>query len=240
MPPAADPIFRWRHTLRTTWSTPWQGLDLTAAWRYFSAMKLDALSPKPNLIGAPAHGRERRHLQHGRGNQGIQLLGSERRGQVDGQDDLPRWRQQRIRQGSADHRRIQLAGTLRATATPSRRCTTRWADSCSPSSPCSSKRRAFLDDETAGFKPAVFLRDSFAQPLAPLLARPPVRPAICKKNPERTRGRGLTTKPEIFYRTPTVRRRSSAPRADSADGHQRWCWRRWAIPRRSLWRSWSW
>jgi iron complex outermembrane recepter protein len=45
----ANPVFRWRHTLRTTWSTPWQGLDVTASWRYFSAMKLDALSPQPNL-----------------------------------------------------------------------------------------------------------------------------------------------------------------------------------------------
>jgi len=50
----SNPIFRWRHTLRTTWSTPWQGLDLTASWRYFSAMKLDALSPQANLSGFPA------------------------------------------------------------------------------------------------------------------------------------------------------------------------------------------
>jgi iron complex outermembrane recepter protein len=49
-----NPIFRWRHTLRATWSTPWQGLDVTASWRYFSAMKLDALSPQANLSGAPA------------------------------------------------------------------------------------------------------------------------------------------------------------------------------------------
>jgi outer membrane receptor protein involved in Fe transport len=50
----ANPIFRWRHTLRTTWSTPWSGLDLTASWRYFSAMKLDSLSPQANLSGFPA------------------------------------------------------------------------------------------------------------------------------------------------------------------------------------------
>jgi outer membrane receptor protein involved in Fe transport len=50
----SNPIFRWRHTLRTTWSTPWQGLDLTASWRYFSAMKLDSLSPQANLSGFPA------------------------------------------------------------------------------------------------------------------------------------------------------------------------------------------
>jgi outer membrane receptor protein involved in Fe transport len=50
----ANPVFRWRHTLRTTWSTPWEGLDISASWRYFSAMKLDALSPQANLSGAPA------------------------------------------------------------------------------------------------------------------------------------------------------------------------------------------
>ncbi|MEO7205298.1 MAG: TonB-dependent receptor [Steroidobacteraceae bacterium] len=51
-----NPIFRWRHTLRTTWSTPWQGLDITASWRYFSAMKLDALSPQANLSAFLATG----------------------------------------------------------------------------------------------------------------------------------------------------------------------------------------
>jgi iron complex outermembrane receptor protein len=49
-----DPVFHWRHTLRTTWSTPWSGLDLTASWRYFSQMKLDSLSSNPNLSAAPA------------------------------------------------------------------------------------------------------------------------------------------------------------------------------------------
>jgi len=48
------PIFRWRHILHTTWSTPWQGLDLTASWRYYSAMKLDALSPQAALSQFPA------------------------------------------------------------------------------------------------------------------------------------------------------------------------------------------
>jgi outer membrane receptor protein involved in Fe transport len=52
--PTANPIFRWRHMLRTTWSTPWQGLDLTASWRYYSAMKLDSLSPQANLSQFPA------------------------------------------------------------------------------------------------------------------------------------------------------------------------------------------
>jgi iron complex outermembrane recepter protein len=51
----ANPIFRWRHTLRTTWSTPWEGLDVTASWRYFSAMKLDSLSPQANLAAPAGH-----------------------------------------------------------------------------------------------------------------------------------------------------------------------------------------
>jgi iron complex outermembrane recepter protein len=50
----SEPVFRWRSTLRTTWSTPWQGLDLTLSWRYFSAMTLDSLSPNPNLSAYPA------------------------------------------------------------------------------------------------------------------------------------------------------------------------------------------
>jgi iron complex outermembrane recepter protein len=52
----SNPIFRWRHTLRTTWSTPWQGLDITASWRYFSAMKLDSTSPQANLSAFLATG----------------------------------------------------------------------------------------------------------------------------------------------------------------------------------------
>ncbi|HEY2781420.1 MAG TPA: TonB-dependent receptor [Steroidobacteraceae bacterium] len=48
----SNPIFRWRHTLRTTWSTPWDGLDLTVSWRYFTGMKLDELSPQANLAVA--------------------------------------------------------------------------------------------------------------------------------------------------------------------------------------------
>jgi iron complex outermembrane recepter protein len=43
------PTFRWRNTLRTTWSTPWNGLDVTLAWRYFSAVKTEQLSGNPNL-----------------------------------------------------------------------------------------------------------------------------------------------------------------------------------------------
>jgi iron complex outermembrane recepter protein len=46
---AGTPVFRWRDTLRTTWSTPWSGIDLSVAWRYFSSVKLEALSANPLL-----------------------------------------------------------------------------------------------------------------------------------------------------------------------------------------------
>ncbi|HEY3784629.1 MAG TPA: TonB-dependent receptor [Steroidobacteraceae bacterium] len=50
---AGSPVFRWRNTLRLTWSTPWQGLDVSAAWRYFSPVLLESLSSNPNLAAAP-------------------------------------------------------------------------------------------------------------------------------------------------------------------------------------------
>ncbi|HEX3398306.1 MAG TPA: TonB-dependent receptor, partial [Steroidobacteraceae bacterium] len=46
---AGIPVFRWRHTLRTTWSTPWSGLDVSLAWRYFSAVKTEQFSGNPNI-----------------------------------------------------------------------------------------------------------------------------------------------------------------------------------------------
>jgi iron complex outermembrane receptor protein len=50
---AGAPVFRWRDTLRTTWSTPWSGLDVSVAWRYFSPVQLEALSSNPNLSAGP-------------------------------------------------------------------------------------------------------------------------------------------------------------------------------------------
>jgi outer membrane receptor protein involved in Fe transport len=50
---AGTPVFRWRHIFRTTWSTPWNGLDLSMAWRYFSPVQLEGLSYNP-LISAGA------------------------------------------------------------------------------------------------------------------------------------------------------------------------------------------
>lgn len=46
---AGTPVFHWRHTLRATWSTPWSGVDLSVAWRYFSPVTLESLSSNPNL-----------------------------------------------------------------------------------------------------------------------------------------------------------------------------------------------
>ena len=49
---AGIPVFRWRNTLRTTWSTPWSGLDVSLAWRYFSPVKTEQLSANPNLAAS--------------------------------------------------------------------------------------------------------------------------------------------------------------------------------------------
>jgi iron complex outermembrane recepter protein len=46
---AGNPVFRWRHRFTTTWETPWSGLDVTLAWRYYSPVRLESLSPNPNL-----------------------------------------------------------------------------------------------------------------------------------------------------------------------------------------------
>jgi iron complex outermembrane recepter protein len=46
---AGIPVFRWRHTLRTTWSTPWSGLDVSAAWRFFGGVKTEQFSGNPNI-----------------------------------------------------------------------------------------------------------------------------------------------------------------------------------------------
>jgi len=45
------PAPKWRHTFRTNWRTPWQGLDIAATWRYFGDAKSERLSPNPQLSG---------------------------------------------------------------------------------------------------------------------------------------------------------------------------------------------
>ena len=42
------PNFKWRHNARLTWVTPWQ-VDLSANWRYMSAVRLDTNSSQPVL-----------------------------------------------------------------------------------------------------------------------------------------------------------------------------------------------
>ncbi|MDE2050545.1 MAG: TonB-dependent receptor [Gammaproteobacteria bacterium] len=46
---AGEPVWKWRHTLRVSWMTPWHGVDVSAAWRYFSPVNLEFLSPNANL-----------------------------------------------------------------------------------------------------------------------------------------------------------------------------------------------
>jgi outer membrane receptor protein involved in Fe transport len=50
---AGAPVFRYRQTLRTTWTTPWRGADVSVAWRYFSPVQLETLSSNPNLSAGP-------------------------------------------------------------------------------------------------------------------------------------------------------------------------------------------
>jgi outer membrane receptor protein involved in Fe transport len=47
------PNYTWRHSFRATWQTPWHGLDVSLAWRFFNSVKLDALSSNPNLTAGP-------------------------------------------------------------------------------------------------------------------------------------------------------------------------------------------
>jgi outer membrane receptor protein involved in Fe transport len=44
----ADPAPRWRHMLRTTWTTPWD-FDVSLAWRYVGATRVAASSSNPVL-----------------------------------------------------------------------------------------------------------------------------------------------------------------------------------------------
>jgi iron complex outermembrane receptor protein len=52
---AGAPVFRWRNNIRTTWMTPWNGLEATVAVRYFSPVQLETLSSNPNLSAGPGN-----------------------------------------------------------------------------------------------------------------------------------------------------------------------------------------
>lgn len=42
---------KWRHVFNTTWSTPWDGLDINARWRYYSHQDSELSSGNPLLNG---------------------------------------------------------------------------------------------------------------------------------------------------------------------------------------------
>ena len=48
-PVCGEPVSKWRHRFTATWLTPWHGLQATLAWRYYSPVTLDSLSPNPAL-----------------------------------------------------------------------------------------------------------------------------------------------------------------------------------------------
>ena len=45
------PSPKWRHSLRTNWRTPWNGLDIAATWRYYGTAKTERMSSNPQLSG---------------------------------------------------------------------------------------------------------------------------------------------------------------------------------------------
>jgi outer membrane receptor protein involved in Fe transport len=48
-----SPTFKWRHTMRLNWATPWDGIGFGVAWRYFSPVQSDTLNPNPNTTAGP-------------------------------------------------------------------------------------------------------------------------------------------------------------------------------------------
>jgi iron complex outermembrane receptor protein len=47
------PSPKWRHVLNTTWSTPWDAMDITLRWRYIGSSESQQLSSNPQLTGNP-------------------------------------------------------------------------------------------------------------------------------------------------------------------------------------------
>ncbi len=45
------PAPKWRHSFRTNWRTPWNGLDIAATWRYFGDAMSERTSNDPQLNG---------------------------------------------------------------------------------------------------------------------------------------------------------------------------------------------
>ena len=46
------PAPKWRHSFRTNWRTPWNGLDVAATWRHYGESKTERLSGNPQLSAA--------------------------------------------------------------------------------------------------------------------------------------------------------------------------------------------
>ena len=45
------PASKWRHSFRTNWRTPWNGLDVAATWRHYGKAQTERLSSNPQLSG---------------------------------------------------------------------------------------------------------------------------------------------------------------------------------------------
>ncbi len=50
----ATPSPKWRHQFRTTWRTPWSGLEISGAWRYYGPVDFQGVSNNPFLV-QPVH-----------------------------------------------------------------------------------------------------------------------------------------------------------------------------------------
>ena len=46
------PSPKWRHEFRTTWRTPWSGLEISGQWRYFGSVNFQGVSTNPFLVHA--------------------------------------------------------------------------------------------------------------------------------------------------------------------------------------------
>jgi iron complex outermembrane receptor protein len=47
-----NPLPKWRHTLTTSWATPWHGIGLQARWRHVGNTEIDLANPSPLLASA--------------------------------------------------------------------------------------------------------------------------------------------------------------------------------------------
>jgi len=50
-PTCGNPLPKWRHTLTTSWATPWHGIGLQARWRHLGNTEIELANPSPLLSG---------------------------------------------------------------------------------------------------------------------------------------------------------------------------------------------